>query len=185
MSPLAANVFEGKPCRKCGGTRRYRTKHRWGKCIECARDQAGRGRRGLPEPWAVDWSITAETTQPTYEGKPCPRCNLLVKFAKRRGTCVRCHKQWRRDREVSAPRYSNHLHRALGFTRERYYEMCETQSWRCAICQTVPRRGLVLDHCHSSIRFRGLLCHECNSGIGLLGDDPARLRAAIEYLTNA
>jgi hypothetical protein len=41
---------------------------------------------------------------------------------------------------------------------------------------------LAVDHSHETGAFRGLLCHSCNRAIGLLGDDPARLRAAAEYL---
>jgi hypothetical protein len=33
--------------------------------------------------------------------------------------------------------------------------------------------------------FRGILCGKCNLGIGLLGHDPARLRAAAGYLEEA
>jgi hypothetical protein len=39
-----------------------------------------------------------------------------------------------------------------------------------------------IDHCHITGKVRGLLCHKCNKGIGLLGDDPARVAAALNYL---
>ena len=29
---------------------------------------------------------------------------------------------------------------------------------------------------------RGILCHDCNAGIGYLDDDPMKLRAALDYL---
>jgi hypothetical protein len=41
---------------------------------------------------------------------------------------------------------------------------------------------LHIDHDHETGRLRGLLCHGCNTAIGLLGDDPERLRRAINYL---
>lgn len=51
----------------------------------------------------------------------------------------------------------------------------------CEICGSVDR--LHVDHDHGTGEIRGVLCHGCNTGIGLFGDDPARLIAAAEYLT--
>lgn len=181
MTALPSNMFYGNPCSKCGETLRYVTAKPCGKCVACVAEQGRRGRRGLPEMWEVDFSVTAETTQPTYRGKPCLRCGSAVKFSKRKGTCVRCHKQWRRDREKGAPKYNSSLYRNCGITPEAYQQMCEDQDWRCVICKEVPKK-LVGDHCHSSGSFRGLICSHCNSGLGFFKDDPERLQAAIEYL---
>lgn len=55
-------------------------------------------------------------------------------------------------------------------------ELCERGCGRKAIC---------LDHCHSSNKFRGWLCRQCNCGIGMLGDSIEGLKAGIEYLTRS
>lgn len=39
-----------------------------------------------------------------------------------------------------------------------------------------------LDHCHETNTFRGFLCSNCNTGLGLFKDDPAILQNAIDYL---
>ena len=53
----------------------------------------------------------------------------------------------------------------------------------CELCGKPPgARALALDHCHVSGRFRGWLCGKCNTGIGMLGDTVAGLRAALRYL---
>lgn len=39
-----------------------------------------------------------------------------------------------------------------------------------------------LDHDHASGAVRGLLCSACNTGMGLLGDNPNLLRIAAQYL---
>ena len=51
----------------------------------------------------------------------------------------------------------------------------------CEICGN-PEAELVVDHCHASGRVRGLLCNQCNVGVGMFLEDPDRMRAAIRYL---
>jgi hypothetical protein len=41
------------------------------------------------------------------------------------------------------------------------------------------------DHDHDTKQFRGWLCHQCNAGIGLLGDGFIGLLRAIDYLNRA
>lgn len=50
----------------------------------------------------------------------------------------------------------------------------------CACCGATER--LVLDHCHKTGKVRGVLCRACNLALGYVDDDPARLRALIDYL---
>ena len=58
----------------------------------------------------------------------------------------------------------------------------EKAEGRCEICCFVPERGLVMDHNHETGDFRGVLCHNCNSALGLFGDNPDVLRKAADYL---
>ena len=51
----------------------------------------------------------------------------------------------------------------------------------CQICQNHTDKW-VLDHCHTNMSFRGYICTSCNSGIGLLHDDPEVLERAVKYL---
>lgn len=50
----------------------------------------------------------------------------------------------------------------------------------CHICGR--KDNLVIDHCHKTLKVRGILCGQCNGGIGLLKDDINILRKAIKYL---
>ncbi len=38
----------------------------------------------------------------------------------------------------------------------------------CEVCSSVD--DLCLDHCHSTLKVRGILCRRCNAAIGMLGD---------------
>lgn len=82
----------------------------------------------------------------------------------------------------------NYLKKMFGLSMSGYEEMLKAQQGRCAICSRTqaevdPHKSfLPVDHNHKTLRVRALLCTLCNQAIGLMGEDPARLRAAAEYL---
>jgi len=70
-----------------------------------------------------------------------------------------------------------------------YNNMLSAQGGVCAICkqpETHKRNGkvkaLAVDHHHGTGKVRGLLCSDCNTGIGKLKDSPDVLQSAIDYL---
>lgn len=71
-----------------------------------------------------------------------------------------------------------------GLTRDGLAALL-AQHESCAICGTDRwgAKGPQVDHDHATGRVRGVLCVNCNTMIGHAGDDPARLRAAVRYLT--
>jgi len=83
------------------------------------------------------------------------------------------------------------LRDSFGLSLDDYNRMLEAQGGVCAICkqaETHMRNGrlkaLAVDHSHKTGAIRGLLCSDCNTGIGKLKDDPEVLRSAIRYLGN-
>ena len=50
----------------------------------------------------------------------------------------------------------------------------------CKICGTVS--PLVVDHCHTTGKVRGLICSHCNSVLGYSRDNTQTLENAINYL---
>ncbi len=77
-----------------------------------------------------------------------------------------------------------HLQRKYGIDLAQYQRMYDEQRGLCAICHRPAGDGkkLVVDHCHSTGHVRALLCHPCNVGIGMLGDNSDRIHAAAAYL---
>jgi len=71
-----------------------------------------------------------------------------------------------------------------GISKKEYDALAEAQDNKCAICGEHPEKHLAVDHCHRSGVIRGLLCRTCNSGIGLLKDDPRIVSNAAYYLRN-
>ena len=51
---------------------------------------------------------------------------------------------------------------------------------KCQLCG--KKTKVVWDHDHNTEKFRGWLCHQCNQGIGFLGDNISGLENAIRYL---
>jgi hypothetical protein len=86
--------------------------------------------------------------------------------------CHTCHPEYIRDKNLR-DRY--------GISAEQWDAMYVAQRGKCAVCGASDCK-LILDHCHATGRVRELLCLNCNSGIGKLGDDAGRVRAAYLYL---
>lgn len=140
-----------------------------------------------------------ETSKACCNSK-CTQVNpqTLAKFFKRASAkdgldsqCSACHSLYYRvyrtlnkkkiqDRQVM----SNY-----GLDGAAYARMAAQQDFRCAICrnpETRVRGGnllrLAVDHCHRTGTVRGLLCNNCNRGLGLLKDNIALLMRAVAYL---
>jgi Recombination endonuclease VII/Stc1 domain len=79
-------------------------------------------------------------------------------------------------------------------TNDEYEKLLKEQNYVCKICgqnETAKLKGitkkLAVDHCHTSkkngqLKIRGLLCHNCNVGLGAFRDNPDYLKKAAQYL---
>ncbi|MGH9033187.1 MAG: endonuclease VII domain-containing protein, partial [Acidimicrobiia bacterium] len=59
-------------------------------------------------------------------------------------------------------------------------ELVKNQGGRCPICGKPDPEHV--DHDHVTNQVRGVLCFNCNGGLGQFRDDMQALRNAIEYL---
>ena len=94
----------------------------------------------------------------------------------RKNKCHACRKKQRRE---------NGLMSAYGITLDEYTKILMTQDGKCKLCLTDKPGGkgvFHVDHNHNTGHIRGLLCHGCNTGLGLFGDSADRLKAAAYYL---
>lgn len=98
-------------------------------------------------------------------------------------------KEWYlRTREARKDDRKNYmLKRAYGITLDQYKKLCDDQNNKCRICKkeqkiSTFKKGLVVDHCHSTGKVRGLLCSPCNTALGLFYDDISVLKSAVSYL---
>lgn len=142
--------------------------------------------------------------------KPCKGCQHLKElseFTKNKSRpdglnfyCKECNKkrrkdtaeernhylrQWRLNNSTKAKEgtYNSRLKREYNLTLETYNKMLEKQRGVCYICGLPPNgRRLAVDHCHTTGAVRGLLCVNCNRGVGIFKNSSQLLRAAAEYL---
>lgn len=91
---------------------------------------------------------------------------------------------WRVEQKNTAKAQS--LKSNFGISIEQYKEKLEKQKGLCGICSSegdiVKGRSLAVDHCHDSLKIRGLLCMKCNTGLGHFNDSKELLLKAIAYL---
>jgi len=78
------------------------------------------------------------------------------------------------------------IKKRCGMTIDEYDAAWDAQAGKCRICEVFKERyakdRLAVDHCHKTGKFRALLCHNCNTAIGLLGESEEVMRNAIQYL---
>lgn len=73
-----------------------------------------------------------------------------------------------------------HLKRRYGLTEAEVSQMIQAQGGTCAVCwEGKPEH---VDHDHVTGEIRGILCFNCNGGLGQFKDDVSRLINAIAYL---
>jgi len=103
---------------------------------------------------------------------------------------LRLREEKRLDRISHPEKYARHdLKRYYGLDIDKYNELFDEQKGLCAICgkpeSTVKNNKVIklaVDHCHETMKIRGLLCHNCNHGLGSFKDSSGNLENAIEYL---
>lgn len=126
-------------------------------------------------------------TRKRYRGKVCTVCEVWKPYADYPrlrtkadgfyGQCKECRSlALRRSRRKAA----------YGIDDEQYAVLMRRQQRACGICrQPHDERPLVVDHCHNSGEVRGLLCANCNNGLGHFRDRSDYLIGAIGYLARS
>lgn len=115
----------------------------------------------------------------------CKQCGTSLEKLKagRRTYCSdSCKEAWQYwDRKA---KHRGKWLKQYGLTEADFDRMLEDQQGRCAICRSPDPayRNWCVDHDHSSGAVRGLLCRDCNTGLGLFKDNTEFLRQAIAYL---
>lgn len=81
-------------------------------------------------------------------------------------------------------RFAQLLKKDYGMSVAEYRKLERKQKGLCKLCkcEETHYRRLSVDHCHKTGRVRGLLCNNCNRGLGLLKDNVTVLKRAVKHL---
>ena len=181
-----------KRCTKCGEVKpldafHVRTASKDGRTSACKECELAPYRAQ-----SVAWQQRAELTARGM--KRCAKCGEAKPFEEfprdarkkdgRRSRCKACRAEYRRQ-HPGMPGTSRRLRRKYGIALTEYDDLLEIQGNGCAICGMSPEengRRLAVDHNHEMGEVRGLLCTNCNLGIGNFRDDPSLTSKATDYL---
>lgn len=104
------------------------------------------------------------------------------KIRKRELEKIRYYKNWQKFQDK---RKNIELKKNYNITLEEYNNLLKEQSYCCAICnkhESECKQKLHVDHDHLTGKIRGLLCGNCNPGLGLFKDNKHLLFKAYKYL---
>lgn len=88
-------------------------------------------------------------------------------------------------REITRKSERKRRLKKYGLTEDEYNQLFDRQGCVCAICSSNDSgsiKGWHLDHCHTTDKVRGILCHGCNLMLGNSADDPIVLEKGAAYL---
>ena len=98
-------------------------------------------------------------------------------------TCFNAHGNSQPSRSKEA-RHEQWLDWKFGLSKLEYDTKLINQFGGCAICKQPceTRTNLAVDHDHSTNAVRDLLCHRCNTVLGMVNDDELLLMDMMDYL---
>ena len=131
----------------------------------------------------------------------CEKLKECIEFNKNRTNksgyqdiCRNCQSARSKDYVKRNPgkHRSGYYLRKYKLTSRQVIELLNNQNNECKICNKIlpsELNGLVkkqhqydVDHCHKTNKVRGILCHNCNVGLGRFKDDSELLVKAAEYI---
>lgn len=124
--------------------------------------------------------------------KQCIKCkenkNEEQFLNKEENICQTCTEKYIESVERKRKKSRNSaLKSTYNITEEQYQELLIQQDHKCLLCgeKHTEEKKLVVDHCHTYTRVRGLLCYHCNLGLGHFKDNTKAIEKAIKYLQDS
>ena len=148
-------------------------------------------RRAYWREYRREWRIK-NRGNPKYQKTPETRekARLYAKTFRAKHPGVAAAYAKRRREQQPEQVFNNYVKYMYGITLQRYNEMLALQGGLCAIClkSEVRRKKdgkichMHVDHDHATGGVRGLLCHRCNTLVGIIENREIRLEMIHKYL---
>lgn len=132
------------------------------------------------------------TTNNIYCCKKCSRTAFVVSGKKKEfDKKYYLNAKVNRKEDFFKQRKNANLKKNFNITLEEFNQMLSNQNNLCMICRTPfnlehnrkeMERKACVDHNHQTGKVRGLICNNCNTGLGRFKDNIELLREAIKYL---
>lgn len=137
------------------------------------------GKRARPVKSAAQKETVSQSNRSYYISN---RSRLLEKSRQYHKNNPDVRSKW--ERSNSQLRSEQAASRKYGISTEEVRRLRTANGGVCECCGIAPPIGSyhAIDHCHATGAIRGLLCRDCNLGIGLFKDSPELLRAAAAYI---
>lgn len=143
-----------------------------------------------------------------FVAEPCKRGHVVQQYVANR-KCVECQRLETRDRYWKNPevmrqrakeyakvpenrakisaysrKYKKEKPTSFFVNRRREQDAGRPRPNVCDICSKPNqiKKPIYWDHCHDTGKFRGWLCHRCNTILGKVDDSPEMLRKMADYL---
>jgi hypothetical protein len=128
----------------------------------------------------------------------CKSCRCKFKSGNIEKKCIACQESFIiKNNYAKAQKYCSidcqYVHIKYGVCQYKHEDLLISSNYKCSICgkeetnidkRTNKTYTLSIDHCHKTNKVRGVLCSNCNTGLGSFKDNISNLNKAIEYLKN-
>lgn len=125
-----------------------------GLCVQCGKCEAREGRVTCSK---CAKKLSAASKKRQWDNVSNGRCKVCGDDSNGKTMCEK-HSELKEENRI--------LHK-YGLTKEQLSE--KKRQKKCEICGRSDKR-LVIDHCHSTGEFRGMLCDKCNVGLHFIED---------------
>ena len=108
----------------------------------------------------------SKSRNPGHAGGRAPHCKLCAKEIQPEVAPEARHLYYQNRKSRQRNR---HLKRCFGISLDEYNLMLSAQNGLCAICGGIDSgKQLAVDHCHTTLKVRSLLCGRCNPAVGFV-----------------
>ena len=164
--------YRSKVCKPCRLNRYTNETHKI--CIECKKDL----------------SISKFSKRPAERNGYISRCKKCHREKMKNWrllnpeTYKKTNERWRINNPEKTKRMlTRQRWRSMGLDVNEVENYFSQHNNKCEICgKAQTGKSLAVDHCHKTNKFRGLLCSNCNLGLGYFYDNLNLLDKAKEYL---